>query len=88
MRFLPIDVARGALLTQLIRDANRDPRRRRPCAYCGGNMQIIPDMAEQTVRCPACARWQRICQGEETPWRLTAASAEALRRTRSWIRRL
>ncbi len=88
MRFLPVDVARGALLSQLIRDAAQDARRRHLCAYCSARMQITPDLPEQTVRCPACARWQRVCVAEEPPWRLTAAAAEALRRTRSWIRRL
>jgi hypothetical protein len=51
-------------------------------------MLIKPDRIEQTVRCPACARLQRVTAHEEDPWRLTAASAEALRRTASWLRRL
>jgi hypothetical protein len=51
-------------------------------------MMIEPERLEQTVRCPACARWQRVVAREEVPWRLTAAAAEALRRTRSWVRRL
>jgi hypothetical protein len=51
-------------------------------------MLIKPELLEQTVRCPGCARWQRVMQREETPWHLTAGAAEALRRTRSWIRRL
>jgi hypothetical protein len=51
-------------------------------------MLIQPDRIEQTVRCPGCARWQLVTICEEAPWRLSAASVEALRRTRSWIRRL
>jgi hypothetical protein len=58
------------------------------CACCGARMLIKPELLEQTVRCPGCARWQRVMQREETPWHLTAGAAEALRRTRSWIRRL
>jgi hypothetical protein len=47
-----------------------------------------PDKGEQTVHCPTCARWQRVTVGEEVPWRLSAASAEALRQTCRWLRRL
>jgi hypothetical protein len=88
MRYVPLLMARGALLAQLMREANQDPRRRSLCACCGGRMLIEPDRVEQTVRCPACGRWQRVTVREEVPWRLTAASAEALRRTKSWLRRL
>jgi len=49
-------------------------------------MPIYPDRPEQRVRCPSCLRVQRVSPEEETPWRLTASAAEALRRTRSWIR--
>jgi hypothetical protein len=51
-------------------------------------MLIKPDRADQTVRCPGCARWQRVTVREEIPWRLSAAAAERLRRTASWVRRL
>jgi hypothetical protein len=51
-------------------------------------MLIDPDKTEQTVRCQSCARWQRVTVTEEAAWHLTPASAEALRRTRSWLRRL
>ncbi|HME28004.1 MAG TPA: hypothetical protein VKI44_42905 [Acetobacteraceae bacterium] len=88
MRYLPFVLAGGPLLAQVIRDASRDPRRHSLCACCGARMLIEPERLDQTVRCYACARWQRVVVREETPWRLTAASAEALRRTRSWVRRL
>jgi hypothetical protein len=51
-------------------------------------MLIKPDRSDQTVRCPGCSRLQRVTVGEEVPWRLTPASAEALRRTARWVRRL
>jgi hypothetical protein len=88
MKYLPLVMARGALLTSLIRDAQRDPRRQSLCNCCGARMLIKPDLPEQMVRCPGCARWQCVTLREEVPWRLTASSAEALRRTRSWLRRL
>jgi len=49
-------------------------------------MVITPDRSEQMVRCPACLRIQRVTEHGEVPWRLTPASAEALRRTKSWMR--
>jgi DNA-directed RNA polymerase subunit RPC12/RpoP len=88
MRYLPLALTRGPLLAQVIRESYRDPRRHSLCACCGSRMLIQPERIEQTVRCPACARWQRVIMREEVPWRLSAASAEALRRTRSWVRRL
>jgi DNA-directed RNA polymerase subunit RPC12/RpoP len=88
MRYLPLVMARGPLLAELVRDAYQDPRRRRLCACCGAPMLIRPDRTEQTVRCPACSRLQHVTLREEAPWRLTAASAEALRRTASWLRRV
>jgi hypothetical protein len=88
MRYVPLVLARGQLLAQVMRDASRDPRRHTLCACCGARMPIEPERLEQTARCPACARWQRVVVHEEAPWRLTAAAAEALRRTRSWVRRL
>ncbi len=88
MKCLPLVMTRGALLAQAIRDSYQDPRRHSLCSSCGSRMLIIPDRADQTVRCPGCARWQRVTVHEETPWRLSTASAEALRQTRSWLRRL
>jgi phage FluMu protein Com len=88
MRCLPLVMAKGALLAEAIRDSYQDPHRHSLCASCGSRMLIAPDRAEQTVRCPGCARLQRVTLHEETPWRLSAASAEALRRTKSWLRRL
>jgi hypothetical protein len=88
MKCLPFALIRGALFAQIIRDAYQDPRRHSLCSCCGSRMLIKPDRTDQTVRCPACARWQRVTVREEVPWRLTAGSAEALRRTASWVRRL
>jgi hypothetical protein len=88
MRWLPLALARGPLLAQVMRDAHQDPRRHSLCACCGARMLIKPDWADQRVRCPGCARWQRVTVREEVPWRLSAAAAERLRRTASWVRRL
>jgi len=88
MKFLPLVMARGPLLAQVIRDSYQDPRRHSLCGCCGARMLIRPDVSDQTVRCPACARLQRVTLGEEIPWRLTAAAAEALRQTARWARRL
>jgi hypothetical protein len=88
MKYVPLGIAQGALLAQLLRDAHNDRRRQGLCSCCGARMLIKPDRSDQVVRCPGCARWQRVTVAEETPWRLSAANAEALRRTRSWLRRL
>ncbi len=88
MKYLPLTMTSGPLLAALIRDAYQDPRRHTLCGCCGARMLIKPDLPEQTVRCPACSRLQRVALCDEVPWRLTASSAEALRRTRSWVRRL
>ena len=88
MKCLPFALTSGTLLQQTIRDANRDPRRHSLCGCCGAMMPVKPDRIDQTVRCPACLRTQRVTQHEEGPWRLSGASIEALRRTRSWLRRL
>jgi hypothetical protein len=88
MRCLPFVLAAGPLFAELVRDAYRDPRRHSLCGCCGARMPIEPDRVDQTVRCPACTRWQRVSLRDEAPWRLTAASAEALRCTRTWLRRL
>jgi hypothetical protein len=88
VKYLPLIITRGPLLAAMIRDAYQDPRRRSLCGCCGARMLIKPDLPEQMVRCPACSRLQRVAPPDEVPWRLTASSAEALRRTRSWLRRL
>jgi hypothetical protein len=88
MKYLPLAMIRGPLLAEVIRGANSDPRRHGLCNCCGARMLIKPERLEQTVRCPGCARWQRVTISEEVPWRLSGASVEALRRTRSWLRRL
>lgn len=86
MRCLPFTMTGGALLTQVVRESRQNPERSSLCACCGARMPIKLDREDQIVRCPACLRVQRVTAQEETPWRLTAASAEALRRTRSWVR--
>jgi len=86
MRCLPLIMTRGALLAELIREASADPRRHRACGCCGAQMVITPDRSEQMARCPACLRVQRVTEHGEVPWRLTPAAAEALRRTKSWMR--
>jgi len=86
VKCLPLVMAQGALLAQVVRDHAQDSRRHRPCGCCGAPMAIVPDRSEQTVRCPTCLRVQRVTENCEVPWRLTAASAEALRRTKSWVR--
>jgi hypothetical protein len=86
MRYLPLVMTQGPLLAQLVRDCSDDPRRYRACGCCGARMGIVPDRADQMVRCPSCLRVQRVTEAGEVPWRLTPASAEALRRTKSWVR--
>ncbi len=86
MKCLPLAMTRGTLFAQLIRESSQDPRRHRACGWCGARMVITPDRSEQMVRCPACLRVQRVTEYGEVPWRLTPASAEALRRTKSWVR--
>ena len=86
MKYLPLVSVRGALLAAVIRDSYQDPRRHSLCTCCGSRMLIKPDLSDQTVRCPGCSRLQRVTLGEEAPWRLTAAAAEALRQTARWAR--
>jgi hypothetical protein len=86
MRYLPIALVRGPMLTQLVHDAAQDPRRRRLCDCCGARVVLTSARLDQPVRCPACLRLQTRTEKEETPWRLSAAAAEALRRTKSWPR--
>ena len=88
MKYLPLVSVRGALLAAAIRDSYQDPRRLCLCTCCGSRMLIKPDLPDQTVRCPACSRLQRVTVSEEAPWRLTATAAEALRQTARWARRL
>ncbi len=88
MRCLPFALVRGPLLGGITREARQDTQRNRGCSSCGEQIPVQRDRPDQTVRCPACARWQRITVTEEPPWRLTAASAEAIRRTRRWLRHL
>ncbi|MEJ0019892.1 MAG: hypothetical protein WDN25_25715 [Acetobacteraceae bacterium] len=88
MKYLPLVMTRGPLLAEVIRGAAQDPRRRTLCGCCGARMTIVPGRSHQTVRCPGCSRLQQVTAEEEAPWRLTPSAAEALRLTRSWLRRL
>jgi hypothetical protein len=88
MRCLPFAMTRGPWFTQVLQEARQDPLRTALCACCGGRMAIEPDKTEQTVRCQACSRWQRVKVEQEVVWHLTPDAAQALRRTRSWLRRL
>ena len=88
MKYLPLVITRGRLLAEVMHGVAQDPRRRTLCGCCGARMVIVPGRSEQTVRCPGCSRLQRVTLQEEAPWRLTPSSAEALRLTRSWLRRL
>jgi len=74
------------MLAQLVRDAAQDPRRQRLCGCCGARMVLVSARSDQTVRCPACLRRQPVAEQNDPPWRLSAAAAEALRRTKSWPR--
>lgn len=86
MRCLPFAMTRGPLLSQMTRESAQDQRRSALCGYCGAAMPITPDRAEQRVRCPGCQRWQQVAAVEEVPWRLTTSRAQALRRTKTWLR--
>jgi hypothetical protein len=86
MRCLPLVMTQGRLLAEVIRESSQDPRRHRACGCCGARMAVAPDRPEQVTRCPACLRSQVVTERGEVPWRLTPASAEALRRTKSWVR--
>jgi tRNA(Ile2) C34 agmatinyltransferase TiaS len=88
VRYLPITRIRAPLLAEVIQGAADDPRGRTLCGWCGTRMRIGPGPAGREARCPCCARQQRGADKEELPWRLDPASAEALRRTRRWLRRL
>lgn len=88
MRGLPFAMVSGSLFAEVVREASADARRTSVCNCCGARMPVQPDRGEQTMRCPICARWQRLAVSEEVPWRLSAASAEALRQTCRWLRRL
>ncbi len=86
MRYLPFSLSLGPELTQAIRSAAQDPRRRALCGYCGGSVAIEPELPVQRVRCPRCWHWQRGATAEDPPWRLSASAAAALRQTRRWLR--
>lgn len=86
MRYLPLVLARGALLSQVIRESHQDPRRHDLCGFCGARIHLDPARRDAPIRCSGCLRLQRVTDCAEVPWRLTATSAEALRRTKSWVR--
>ncbi len=86
MKYLPLAMTKGPLLAEAIRSAVRGAGRSGLCGWCG---TAIPALGRShAAQCPACARFQHTMDVEETPWRLTPSSAEALRRTRTWLRRL
>ncbi len=86
MKYLPIGRIRAPLLAEVIQAAADDPRGRIVCGWCGTRVRVGP--AGRETRCPGCARQQSVADADERPWRLDPASAEALRRTRQWLRRL
>ena len=88
MRCLPFAMTRGPWFTQVLQEARQDPRRSALCPSCGSRMSVEPDKGQQNVRCPACARWQLVTVEQDVAWHLTPDAAQALRRTRSWLRRV
>lgn len=88
MRYLPIARIRTPLLSEVLQGAADDRRGRTVCGWCGTRAPIKAGPSGPEARCPCCARPQRIADEDERPWRLDPASAEALRRTRQWLRRL
>ena len=86
MKYLPLIMSRGPLLAEAVRSAV--PSNHHLCGYCGTRIPLSSAARRQPVQCPACLRRQRIECPEEAPWRLTPSAAEALRRSRTWLRRL
>jgi hypothetical protein len=86
MRFLPLAMTQGPLLAEAVRDAAGGSRRIDPCGWCGTRLHGGRTGAGQSVRCAVCLRVQPVMVHDDTPWRLTPAAAEALRRTRTWLR--
>jgi hypothetical protein len=88
MKYLPLAMIRGPLLGEVIRGAALNGCSHCLCGWCGTSLRSTPERGDQTVQCPGCARQQRVTTQREEPWRLTPSAAEALRRTRSWLRRV
>lgn len=88
MRGLPLMLARGAMLGFVMQEARQNRARNSCCRCCGAAIPMQPDRPQQSMRCPCCLRWQEVAAEEEAPRRLSAASVEALRRTKRWLRRL
>jgi hypothetical protein len=88
MRYLPLIMARGPLLAEAMRFAVATDRPHPLCGYCGTQIPAAAAHRQKKAQCPACLRRQTIDVPEETPWRLTPNAAEALRRSRTWLRRL
>ena len=86
MKYLPFAMTSGPLLARIICEACQDPRHLGRCTGCG--TLTFMKSADPAIRCPGCARGQRVAVQEETPWHLTPSAAEALRRTGTWLRRL
>lgn len=87
MRYLPLAFTKGSLLSQVIRESQQDSHRQGLCSCCGARIYIRRKQPDAEVRCPACLRVQPADTSTETPWRLTAKSAESLRLIKSWPRR-
>ncbi|HVZ10731.1 hypothetical protein [Rhodopila sp.] len=88
MKYLPLAMTRGVLLAEAIRGSVAGAPASGLCGWCGSAIPAGLARAGRIVRCPGCARRQAVPAVEEVPWRLDAASAEALRRTRTWLRRV
>jgi hypothetical protein len=86
MRGLPFAFTQGSELAQAVRLAAQDPARRMVCDTCGGRIPLHRGAAGTVVRCPHCWRDQRVARVQEESWRLSAEAAEALKRTRRWLR--
>lgn len=88
MKYLPLAMTKGPLLAEAIRSAVRGASRSGLCGWCGTAIPAVGAKRGRAAQCPGCARFQDTMVAEDPPWRLTPASAEALRRTRTWLRRL
>lgn len=86
MKCLPLAFTSGSLLSQVVREARKDPHHQGLCSCCGARIYIRRQRPDEPVRCPACLRLQPADAAAEVPWRLTATSAEALRLIKSWPR--
>jgi hypothetical protein len=87
MKYLPLVMTRGPLLAEAMQ-ATALGDHAILCGYCGARTVSASASRRQRVQCPGCLRRLHIEAPEETPWRLTPLAADALRRSRTWLRRL